>query len=107
MDYLGQRSYDSQIGRLLSVDRFAEKYPSLSPYSYAAGNPIRYIDYNGDSLWIDDNGNRILYSNGMKYSGTNKTVAQIIRTLNSMGRVTAGGTVLTEMNNPAASRRVS
>jgi len=47
---------DARIGRLLSVDRFAEKYPSLSPYSYAAGNPVVIIDANGDNTWF------ILYS---------------------------------------------
>jgi len=38
--------------RFLSVDRFAHKYPSMSPYQYAANNPMRFIDINGDSLDI-------------------------------------------------------
>ena len=50
-DY-GARFYDPQIGRWNSVDRFVEKYSSLTPYHYAANNPIYYIDINGDSLWI-------------------------------------------------------
>jgi hypothetical protein len=33
-----------------SIDRFAEKYYNLSPYQYAANNPLRYIDINGDSI---------------------------------------------------------
>lgn len=36
----------------LTQDRFAEKYYSISPYAYAAGNPIRYIDINGDSIYV-------------------------------------------------------
>lgn len=35
-------------------DRFAEKYYSISPYAFCAGNPMRYVDMNGDSLMITD-----------------------------------------------------
>ena len=49
-DYFGARYYASGIGRFLTTDRFAHKYPNLTPYQYAANNPIRFIDVNGDSL---------------------------------------------------------
>ena len=49
-DY-GARWYDGI--RFSTMDRFAEKYPELSPYSYCAGNPIKYIDVNGDSISSD------------------------------------------------------
>jgi RHS repeat-associated protein len=48
-DY-GARMYDAQLGRFTEIDRFSEKYPSNSPYSYSLNNPIRFIDINGDSV---------------------------------------------------------
>lgn len=48
-DY-GARMYDAQIGRFFAQDRFTIKYFNFSPYQYAANNPIKYIDVNGDSI---------------------------------------------------------
>src|ERR1035437_6466178 len=39
--------------KFTSIDRFAEKYPWQSPYCYAANNPLRYIDVNGDSIGVN------------------------------------------------------
>jgi hypothetical protein len=36
----------------LSVDPLSDKYPSLSPYAYCAGNPVVLVDPDGRS--IDD-----------------------------------------------------
>jgi hypothetical protein len=68
--------YDLQIGRFHVVDRFAEKYYSVSPYCYAADNPIKYIDVNGDSVWISHRTGflglgkkeNVLYENGNLYN---------------------------------------
>jgi RHS repeat-associated protein len=49
-DY-GGRWYDAAICRWSSVDPLAEKYYSISPYTYCAGNPVKYIDPNGMD-WI-------------------------------------------------------
>ncbi|MGF1671547.1 MAG: RHS repeat-associated core domain-containing protein, partial [Balneolaceae bacterium] len=48
--HAGARMYDPVIGRFTSQDRFKEKYPSMSPYQYAALNPILFVDVNGDSI---------------------------------------------------------
>jgi RHS repeat-associated protein len=58
-DY-GARFYDPQLGRFHTLDRFAEKYWDLTPYQYAANNPIRYIDVNGDSIDIYDNNRKYM-----------------------------------------------
>ncbi|KAB2805308.1 RHS repeat domain-containing protein [Phaeocystidibacter luteus] len=52
LGYYGARYYESQVSSWLSVDRFAEKYPNSSSYSFSGNNPIVYIDPNGDSLFM-------------------------------------------------------
>jgi RHS repeat-associated protein len=43
----GLRLYDSRIGRFISLDLDAKKYPHMSPYVYAADNPIWFTDKDG------------------------------------------------------------
>ena len=52
-DY-GARQYDVAIGRWNAVDPMAEKYYWISPYTYCAGNPLKYIDLKGDSISVAD-----------------------------------------------------
>ena len=48
------RYYDSNLGRFSTVDPHAENYYNISPYVYAANNPINVIDPNGmDSVKIN------------------------------------------------------
>ena len=47
LDYFGARYYDSEIGRWLSVDPLAAKYPGWSPYNYCMNNPLGLVDPNG------------------------------------------------------------
>ena len=55
--YFGSRYYSSDLSIWLSVDPMSDKYPSLSPYSYCANNPIKLVDPNGEEIYeFDENG---------------------------------------------------
>jgi RHS repeat-associated protein len=45
--------YDPATGRRWNIDPLSWKYSFQTPYAYAANNPIRYIDVNGEN-WIDN-----------------------------------------------------
>ncbi len=48
-DYFDARYYDGRIGRWLSIDPRADKYPDA--YNYCFGNPLKHIDPDGQSGW--------------------------------------------------------
>ena len=51
--YFGARYMDHELTAMwLSVDPMADKYPSISPYSYCGWNPINSVDLNGDSITL-------------------------------------------------------
>ena len=45
------RWYDSLTGRNSTLDPKAEKYYSFSPYTWCAGNPVRFVDPDGEDVW--------------------------------------------------------
>jgi RHS repeat-associated protein len=45
-DY-GMRIYEPKLGRFLSVDPLAKKYPWYTPYQFAGNKPIQFIDLDG------------------------------------------------------------
>ena len=54
------RWYDSLLGRTSTMDPKSEKYYSLSPYLWCAGNPVRFIDPSGKDIVVyDENGELI------------------------------------------------
>ena len=58
------RHYHPTLSIWLSVDPMADKYPSTSPYTYCANNPVRLVDPNGED-W---------YQNGTDYYWNGKVV---------------------------------
>jgi uncharacterized protein RhaS with RHS repeats len=58
MYYYGARYYTPEVSIWLSVDPLADKYPSMSPYMYCAGNPVVLVDPDGMSISdFDEDGN--------------------------------------------------
>ena len=50
----GARHYTSSIPRWTTMDPLCEKYYSISPYAYCAGNPMRYTDLTGKIIDEDN-----------------------------------------------------
>ena len=44
----GARYYDSNLGRWLTPDPLADKYPGWSPYNYCLNNPLKLVDPDGN-----------------------------------------------------------
>ena len=48
----GARVYDPRTAAWLSQDPLSEKYYSISPYAYCAGNPVLVFDPDGRQLYV-------------------------------------------------------
>lgn len=46
------RHYHSTLSIWLSVDPMSDKYPSMSPYTYCANNPVRLVDPDGREIYF-------------------------------------------------------
>jgi len=51
-DYLGQRYYIPGLKQFSQVDPKWELDPGQTPYGYCAGNPMKYVDPNGETMYI-------------------------------------------------------
>jgi RHS repeat-associated protein len=109
--YYGARYYDARVSQFLSVDRFAEKYPNISAYTYCANNPVKYIDPTGDTLRVEINGINFDYGRGTDnnygyydgdgniYSGTNLFVNNVAQASVNIRATAEGATMLEELSS--------
>ena len=73
------RQLDPALGRTTTQDPMAEKYYSISPYAWCAGNPIKHIDLTGkESInginMNEKNAKNVIPGLLNKYQNTNKIV---------------------------------
>ncbi|MEW6774448.1 MAG: RHS repeat-associated core domain-containing protein, partial [Bacteroidota bacterium] len=77
----GDRMYDARLGRWWSVDKKFAKYPMLSPYVFAADNPILFVDVDGkdiilyNSYSIDKSTGQLVY----KYNEVSKKLENVLK----------------------------
>ncbi|MFH1197428.1 MAG: RHS repeat-associated core domain-containing protein [bacterium] len=48
----GARHYISKLGRWMTVDPLAAKYPGWSTYNYVKCNPLILLDLKGEEVWV-------------------------------------------------------
>jgi RHS repeat-associated protein len=48
----GARIYDPRLGRWMSLDNMAAKYPGYSPYNFTLNNPIAFKDPDGNDVLV-------------------------------------------------------
>jgi|GEM_PF-807949 len=112
--HAGNRIYDAILGRFMQIDRFYDKYPSLSTYQYAANNPINFIDVNGDSIWINQGQDNYLYVDGTLYNkdGSEYTgkvrgfLKQTVNALNKIDNTAEGAGIISELQNSENNFRI-
>ena len=54
--HAGARLYDPTIGRFMQQDPLTGMYPGWSPYNYVLGNPLIYVDPDGERPWREGEG---------------------------------------------------
>jgi RHS repeat-associated protein len=91
------RGYDPMINRTWQMDPHAENYYSMSPYSWAGNNPVKFIDPDGRDI-VGTDGKPVTYrmENGKAVWSANAS-ADVQRIGNSMLKTKAGGGQLNAM----------
>jgi RHS repeat-associated protein len=95
------RMLETEFGRWPTPDPLAEKYYSISPYAYCAGNPVKYIDPDGMSTHLnrlgyivqenDDNDDGVYYHNDLSNWDSSSTLDKSGNGINHIGYL--GGTI--------------
>lgn len=105
--YYGARYYDPRVSLWISTDRFEEKYPNVTAYSFTANNPMKFLDINGDSLRIEDKKLSLLYisgnlynQNGQKYDGKiSGFMKKAVSALDVIRKGTEGENMISELQS--------
>ena len=106
MDY-GARRRGAGLPIWTAVDPLAEKYYSISPYAYCAGNPVRYVDIKGQ--WIKDvTGARVkvTYNENGSLSFSKNADVNTIRTANAINLTESGRSMLKFADNSSIGVRL-
>src|SRR5699024_4180585 len=115
------RNYMPDIVRTMTMDPLADKFVTLSPYSFLNNSPLRYTDPTGMAAeeWVKKDGkyfwdDRVVdqataeehHGEEAKHIGVNKVVSTVVNgekvdsvALNEDGTVTKDGKTLTENSN--------
>lgn len=98
--YYGARYYEPKLSLFMSVDRYKERYPNISSYTYCANNPIGNLDVNGDSIFVKvDKNLTLLYQNGKVFTQDgieytinkkDKFLGQVVEALNKISSYESG-----------------
>ena len=90
---LGMNTYDNTarfhyplIPSFDTPDPCLDKYPDLSPYSHCAGNPLRYVDRNGEWL-VGIDGNPVTFNE----NGWAENIDENIRCIINIMKLTSVG----------------
>ena len=91
--YYGARYMNPRLSIWYATDPMQEKYPNISSYAYCEGNPIIYVDVNGN--WVKGvNGKRVYYNRNNQLVNASK---DFLVDANQMSKTSKGREILKKM----------
>jgi len=116
LSYFGSRYYSSDLSVWLSVDPMAGKYPSLSPYTYCADNPVKVVDPNGEEIIIEWQESQYRYEKDgtlTHIKGTvlnerqlNRFINKAKNSLDKINKTTEGKRMIVDLQNSGTSYKI-
>ena len=116
LSYFGSRYYSSDLSVWLSVDPMTSKYPSLSPYTYCADNPVKLVDPNGEEIIIEWRESQYRYEKDgtlTHIKGTvlnerqlNRFINKAKNSLDKINKTTEGKRMIVDLQNSGTSYKI-